>query len=125
MTFAFWMVLVAASMPYVFTILSKTYGKFGKGENQKPRVYLDALPDKCWQKRMDWAQKNSMEIFPIFAAAIIIGHLAEINQAHLDETAQLFIASRILYGICYYMDWARFRSFIWAVGIGSIVWIFV
>jgi uncharacterized MAPEG superfamily protein len=122
MTTAYWMVLVAAFMPYIFTTLSKTYKKL---DNEKPRIYLDAIPDNCWQKRMDWAQKNSMEIFPIFASAIIIGHLANVSQAHLDEAAQLFIASRILYGVCYYKNWSKLRTLIWFVGFASIVWIFV
>ncbi|ASK35510.1 MAPEG family protein [Alloalcanivorax mobilis] len=124
MTLAFWCVLVAFLLPYAFTMFAKFQGGFGPRENHNPREFLDTLAGA--RKRAHWAQQNSFEVTPAFAAAVIIAQIAHTApQNTLNGIAVAFVCSRILYGICYIGDWASARSLVWFFGIGCIIALFV
>lgn len=122
MTIAYWCVFIAAILPYVWTGLAKISKP--DYDNHQPRGFLSQL--KGWGQRANWAQTNSFEAFPAFAAAVIIANLiGNINPDTLDTLAMLFIVCRLLYGIFYIANKATLRSLIWLVGIGSWVSIFI
>lgn len=116
MTLAYWCVLIALFLPYLSTATAKsTGGDFGLRQNHDPRSFLAGLDG--WRKRAHNAQLNAFEVTPAFAAAVIIGHLAAgASQDTLDALAVAFIASRVLYFICYLVDWAALRSVAWFAG---------
>ncbi len=119
MTFAFWMILAAGILPY----LAVGYAKYDKSfDNHQPRKWLDK--QKGAKQRAFWAHQNSFEIFPLFAAAVIIAHVAEAPQTQIDMLAGAFIISRIAYIFAYVMDRATLRSIVWALGLGCIVGLF-
>jgi uncharacterized MAPEG superfamily protein len=108
MTVAYYCVLIAGLLPYVFTVLAKS----GKGfNNQAPREYLDKA--EGWRKRSHWVQVNSFEMFPLFGLSVIIAHLMHKPQGIIDNLSITFIALRIIYGICYLTNQATLRSIIW------------
>ena len=122
MTIAYWCVLAAGIIPYIWVITAKA-SKPGFNNN-KPRIFLDEL--EGWGQRANWAQANSFEAFPAFAAAVIIGSVvANVEQNTLDALALLFVICRLLHGIFYITDKATLRSIVWFVGISSWVSIFV
>lgn len=124
MTVAFWCVLIAILLPYLFTGFAKFQGGFGPRENHNPRDFLNTLEGS--RKRAHWAQQNSFEVTPGFIAAVIIAQLAHTApQATIDGIAVAFVVSRLLYGICYIGDWASARSLVWFFGIGCIIALFV
>jgi uncharacterized MAPEG superfamily protein len=124
MTLAYWMVLVAALLPYLGT----SYAKFADGgartyDNHAPRAQLDALPPQ--RRRAHWAQLNGFEAFPAFAAAVIIAHVAGAAQGRIDALAVVFIAARVLYTGFYIYDRPTARSLVWAVGLVCVIGLFV
>lgn len=121
MTIAYWCVLIAALLPFAFTGAAKFGG--GRYNNFKPRDWLDTL--EGWQKRAHWAQLNSFEAFPAFAAAVIIAHLAGAAQGTIDGLAVAFIVLRIIYGLCYIFDKAPLRTLVWTAAFGCVVALFV
>ena len=122
MTIAYWCVLAAAIIPYIWAITAKA-SKPGFNNN-KPRIFLNDL--EGWGQRANWAQANSFEAFPAFAAAIIIGSVvSNVEQNTLDALALLFVICRLLHGIFYITDKATLRSIVWFIGISSWVSIFV
>ena len=122
MTIAYWCVLAAAIIPYIWAITAKA-SKPGFNNN-KPRIFLNEL--KGWGQRANWAQANSFEAFPAFAAAVIIGSVvSNVEQNTLDALALLFVTCRLLHGIFYITDKATLRSIVWFIGISSWVSIFV
>lgn len=124
MTLAFWCVLVAFLLPFAFTGFAKFQGGFGLRENHNPREFLETLGGA--RKRAHWAQQNSFEINPAFAAAVIIAQLAQTApQGTIDGIAVAFVLSRLFYGICYIADWASARSLVWFFGMGCIIALFV
>lgn len=108
MSIALWCVLAAAFLPYPFTLAAKWSRRF---DNYRPREYLETT--QGWQKRAHWAQLNSFEAFPAFAAAVIVNRIVLGTSAMADCIALGFIACRIAYGLFYVADWALPRSIAW------------
>jgi uncharacterized MAPEG superfamily protein len=124
MTLAYWMLLVAIVLPYAFTGFAKFQGGFGPKENHNPREFLANLDGA--RKRAHWAQLNSFEVTPPFAAALIVAHqIGAAAQGTIDALAIAFVVSRVLYGICYIADWASVRSLVWFAGMIAIVALFI
>ncbi len=121
MTTAYWCVLVAALMPIVWAGVAKAGAK--GFDNARPRDYLARL--EGWRQRANWAQANSYESFPPFAAGVIIAHLAGAAQPTIDMLALGYVAARILYGIFYIADRAGMRSLAWVAGLACIISLFV
>ena len=120
MTLAYWMVLVAALLPYV----AVGFAKWRKGyDNHAPRVGYESLPPA--KQRAYWAHLNAFEAFAPFAAAVIIAHLAHAPQAVVDGLAVGFIAARAAHLVLYIKDLAALRSVAWAVGITCVIALFV
>lgn len=113
MTVAFWCLLAAIIMPYVFTLTAK-FGGEGRYDNRAPREYLAA--QRGLAQRADWAQRNSFEALPVFAAAVLSGAVSGVADQWLAALSLGFIAFRVVYGICYLRDWAGARSLFWSGG---------
>lgn len=120
MTIALWCVLVAAMLPYVAAVLAKRAPGF---DNHNPREWLAKQGGA--RARANAAQLNSFEVFPFFAAAVIVAHMLRGPQALVDLLALVFVVARILYIFLYVTDRATLRSLTWVVGFGATVVIFV
>ena len=84
----------------------------------------DVMADADWAGRL--RDLYAQEVLPGFAAAVIIAHLAATSpQGTIDGIAVAFVASRILFTVCYVADWASARTLVWAFGMGCIVALFV
>lgn len=125
MLFAYWCVLIAAFMPVAFVGYAKFVGrrKMGPRENAFPREWLEQCEGQ--QKRAYWAQLNSFEAFPPFAAGVIIAALAGAAPVAINALAVLFIVFRVIYGFCYIKDMASARSMVWTLGVLCVVGLFI
>lgn len=125
MTIAFWCVLVAGLLPLTATAVAKFTGdrKMGPKANHRPREWLEAL--EGYKKRAHWAQLNSFEAFPFFAAGVIVAQMAGAAQATVDQLAIAFVAIRLGYLVCYLADWATLRSLVWTAGYICTIALFV
>ena len=121
MTIAYWCVLFMIMLPYVFNQIAKR--GMPLDENRRPREYLEALDGPA--KRADWAHRNTLEVLPGFAAAVIIAHLCEADQDKMDVICVIYVALRIAYGIFYIFDRHVLRSLSWMASFACIVLLFV
>lgn len=121
MTIAFWCVLIAGFMPVTLALISKAGDR--RFDNRNPRVWYQTLTG--YRQRAAWAQANSFEIFPIFAAAVIISHIADAPQESMDLYAMVFIASRVAFAGFYLADRHLARSLAWTAGVICIIGLFV
>jgi uncharacterized MAPEG superfamily protein len=121
MTLAFWCVLVAGLLPYAGTLTAKIGGE--RFDNSNPRDWLGAQGG--FRRRANAAQLNGFEAFPLFAAGVVIAHLAGAPQPRIDTLAVVFVLARIAYMLCYLADLSTLRSLAWFVGIGSAVGLFI
>jgi uncharacterized MAPEG superfamily protein len=124
MTIAFWTILAAIALPWLMAALKKSpLAVSGKYSNRAPRTMQPKL--EGLSQRAHWAEQNSFEILPAFVAAVLVAHLAGAEQMLVDQLSIGFIVSRVLYSICYLMNWASLRSLVWMVGLLFIVGLFV
>lgn len=121
MTIAFWCILIAGVMPIAYAGIAKAGDK--SFNNRRPRDWYETVTG--YRKRAWWAQQNSLEAFPLFAAAVLVAHLAEAGQPLVDALAVAFIAFRLAYGICYLADVHLARSLMWLGGFICCMWLFV
>jgi len=120
MTTAYWMILVAGCLPYWSTVVSKWRRGY---DNSLPRAGVDRLPPL--QQRAYWAQLNGFEAFPLFAAAVIVAHLAHATQAWVDGLAVGFVVLRVCYTLAYIGDRPLLRSSFWFAGFSFVIALFV
>lgn len=119
MTIALWMVLAAATLPYLFVVIAKA----GPGyDNRAPREYLARTT--AWRQRSNWAHLNGFEAFPLFAAAVIIAHMLIGPSILADRLAVGFVLARLLHGLFYIMNLASLRSAAWAIGFLFVIGLF-
>ena len=86
MTFAYWMLIAAAMLPYLTIALAKSAGGI---DNRAPRSSLESLSG--WRQRADWAHRNHFEAFPAFAAAVFVAELTHAPQSRIDQLAGIFV----------------------------------
>ena len=121
MTVAFWCVLVAGLLPYAATLTAKI-GAPGF-DNRNPRDWLSQQDG--FRRRANSAQLNSFEAFPLFAAAVIVAHIAGAPQGRVDLFAVIFVLARLFYTAFYVADLSTLRSLAWFAGLGSAIAIFL
>ena len=119
MTVAFWAILVSCFIPIVCTGLAKSSGDF---DNANPRSWLDRQTG--WRRRADWAQRNHYEVFPPFAAAVLVASVAHAPQGWADALAVAFVLIRIGYSAAYILDRPSLRSLLWSLGLACVLGLF-
>ncbi|MGA2088634.1 MAG: MAPEG family protein [Stellaceae bacterium] len=120
MTFAYWMILVAALLPYATVRLARNGVRI---DNRAPRPSAEKL--KGWRKRADWAHRNHFEAFAPFAAAVIVAELAHAPQNRIDLLAGAFILLRLAFTALYIADKPAGRSVVFGLGLLCVVALFV
>lgn len=121
MTTALYCVFIAGVLPYLATVVAKI-GAFDLKDNHNPREVLEKQTGV--RKRAHWAQQNSFEAFPFFAAAVLVAHLRQADQALTDTVALVFVAARVAYLGCYLADQAILRSAVWFLGMAAAAALF-
>ncbi len=121
MTFAIWMILAAALLPYLTVGIAKA--KAGNYDNALPRDWSERLTGS--QRRAEWAHRNHFEAFPPFAAAVILAILTNVPAGRLDLLAGVFVLCRVLYTAAYIANAPSLRSLLWFGGIVCVIALFV
>ena len=125
MTTPFWCLFIAMLLPYVLSTLGGYYRRkqFGSLDNKNPRAQEAALEGVG--ARIHAAQQNAWEALPVFAAAVIVAHLAGADPERSSQAAIAFIAARVLHPVVYAANLDILRSGIFLVGLGSCIWMFM
>ena len=110
MATAYWCILIAALLPYVWITVAKASGE--RYDNRDPRGWL-ARQQSPRTLRGNAAQLNAFEAFPAFAAAVLMAQLAGVDPARIGLLAISFVVFRVLHGLFYLMGQHRMRSLAW------------
>jgi len=111
---AYWCVLIAALLPYAWTVTAKASGR-GKFDNNDPRGWLAHQTGRS--VRANAALMNAFEAFPAFAAGVVLAQLAGVEPRLIAVLAVVFVIARVLHGIFYVTDRANLRSASWLIGL--------
>ena len=118
MTTAYWCILAAALLPYLWTMVAKTSGQ--RYDNRDPRSWL-ARQDNPRVVRANAAQLNAFEAFAPFAASVLMAQFAGVDPARIALLALAFVGLRVLHGVFYLAGIAALRSLVWAGGFGCVI----
>jgi uncharacterized MAPEG superfamily protein len=121
MTTAYWCVLIAGLLPYFTVAVAKRQG-IKSYDNKNPREWIQKQDDL--KRRTYAAHLNGFEVFPLFAAGVIVAHLTHATQSTIDILAISFIAIRVVYVWCYMSDRSSLRSLVWFFGLGVTIALF-
>lgn len=111
------LLIVISKMP-VAMAMAKSEGGY---DNRYPRDQQAALTG--FGKRALAAHQNSLEAFPLFGVGVVLALWAQANLATTSYLCTAFIAARVAYLICYWMDIHMLRSTVWSVGFIASVWL--
>ncbi len=119
---AYWCVLIAALMPYLWITIAKAGGR--RYDNRDPRGWM-AAQDNTRSIRGNAAQLNAFEAFAPFAAGVIIAQLAGVPADRIALLAIAFVVLRILHGVFYLTNVHALRSLVWFGGLICVVTLLV
>jgi len=112
MSTAYWCVLIAAVLPYVWVAVTKARPGYN---NRNPRAWV-AKSDNYLVQRANAAHLNAFENFAPFAAGVILAQLAGVDAATVNPLAIAFVVFRVLHGLLYVGDQPLLRSLSWLGG---------
>ena len=122
MAIAYWCVLAAAVLPYVWTVIAKAGGN--AYDNRDPRGWLSRQTNPR-SIRANAAQLNAFEAFAPFAAGVVLAQLAGLPDLRINLLAVAFVVFRVLHGVFYLANKPRLRSLVWALGFACVLTLLV
>lgn len=99
-------------------------GETGIGYNAGPRD-APAPPPRKLTGRLMRAQSNLFETLPVFAAAILIAHVAGREGVMTHWGALIYIVARVIYLPLYAAGVPFLRSLVWAVSFIGIILVLI
>lgn len=118
MLIAYSCILIAACLPYFWTVVAKT-GVPGYN-NKDPRGWI-AKQDSYRVRNAYHAHLNAFEAFPAFAVAVLMAQFAQVDTQHIAWLSVAFIGFRTLHGIFYITALQALRSVAWLGGFACVV----
>ena len=107
--------IVGAAVLIYLPFLVVGYARMQIGYDiRAPRAMFDKLP--AYGQRATWAHQNSLEAFPIFAAAALMAYVTGVDSFLAEGAAIAFLGVRILYSIFYIADIPLARSLMFGIG---------
>ena len=122
MTTAYWCILIAALLPYLWVTVAKGAG--ARYDNRDPRGW-QARQDNPRSHRANAAQLNAFEAFAPFAASVLMAQAADVDPAQIARLAIAFVVLRVLHGLFYVAGIHALRSLAWGGGFAGVVWLMV
>lgn len=113
MAIAYWCIVAAAVLPYVWIVVAKSGAP--DYNNKDPRSWL-ARQDSYRVRNANAAHLNAFEAFPAFAAGVLMAQFAGVEPQRIGWLAMAFVGLRILHGLCYLGGIHRLRSLVWLGG---------
>lgn len=117
MSLPFWCVFFAALLIYIARIpVGKAMKEEGGGyDNHNPRAQQARLTG--FGARALAAHLNSIEMFPLFLAGVLMAHTTDTRGWLVDGLALTFIAARLVFLFCYWRDLSTPRSLAWFISL--------
>ena len=116
MSIPFWCVFISALLIYVARIpVARAMNDQGGYDNHLPRQQQAQLTG--FGARALAAHQNCFEAFILFAVGVLMAHTTQTAGWLIDLLAIIFLITRVIYLLCYWVDLAWQRSLVWFVGL--------
>lgn len=118
MSLAYWCVLIAAVLPYVWVAVAKVSGQ--RYDNRDPRGW-QARQDDPRSKAASAAHLNAFEAFAPFAAGVLGAQMTGVATDWIVILSLVFILMRVLHGVFYIARKPLLRSLVWLAGFACVL----
>lgn len=118
MATAYWCILIAALLPYVWIAVAKTGAP--AYDNGDPRRWL-ARQDSRRVRHANAAHLNAFEAFPAFAAGVLMAQWAGVEPRRIGLLAIGSVGLRVLHGLFYLTSLHWLRSLAWLGGLACVL----
>ncbi len=118
MAIAYWCILIAALLPYLWVFVAKGSGE--RYNNRDPRDW-QAKQTNPRSHRAHAAHLNGFESFPAFVAGVLMAQGAGVDTGTINLLAVVFLIARVLHGVFYIANAQALRSLVWLVGFSSAI----
>ncbi|APV41458.1 hypothetical protein PFAS1_19615 [Pseudomonas frederiksbergensis] len=116
MSIPFWCVFISALLIFVAKIpVAKAMNDLGGYDNHLPRQQQAQLTG--FGARALAAHQNCFEAFILFAVGVLMAYTTQTAGWLIDLLAIIFVITRIIYLLCYWVDLAWQRSLVWGIGL--------
>lgn len=117
MSIPFWCLFITALLIYIakIPVAKAMNAEAGGYDNRHPRAQQAGL--KGLGARALAAHLNTLEIFPLFAAGVLMAHVTQMFGSWVDALAVLFVIARVLYLVFYWQNLHWQRSLVWVVSL--------
>lgn len=119
---AYWCILIAVILPYVWTTVAKSAGE--RYNNKDPRGWV-ARQENPRTRYANGAQLNSFESNPVFIGSVLMAQFAGIAESTIAICAIIYVIARVLHGVFYITAQHALRSLVWFVAMGSVFYLIV
>ena len=122
MTIAEWC-LLGAVLLYLLTVAPVKALRAREFNNSRPRdpaFYTGKLSERALG-----AHLNGLEVFPFFAAAVVLAEMRHAPQPLVDELAVTFLILRFAYVLAYLADRPTTRTILWNLGFLANLAVFI
>jgi len=109
------------ALVHVFAAIRVKTAQYGTKWNMGPRDEALDPPAKPIVGRLDRAQRNFFETFPLFAAAALIVAVAHLNSKWTAIGAIVWLAARVVYLPLYALGIPVLRSIAWIAALVGIL----
>ena len=97
----------------------------GPGYTTSPRDRDPSRPMRNVTARMLRAYDNNVQMFPFFAAAVLLIDVTDQVTTLTLGAAWVYLAARALYIPAYALGWQPWRSYIWLVAMAAVAILFI
>ncbi len=122
MATAYWCLLLAAVLPYVWIAVAKSAAP--AYNNKDPRGWL-ARQDSARVRNANAAHLNAFEAFPAFAAGVLMAQFAGVDPQRIALLAVGFSVLRVLHGLFYLTGVHLLRTLAWLGGFVCVLGLMV
>lgn len=106
--------IIAALLPYLAKApVAIAMNKLDGYDNRHPRAQQSKLTG--FGARALAAHQNSFESLLIFTIALVVVFASNTITATTETLAIIYLIARVLYCVCYYVNWHVLRSSVWLV----------
>lgn len=122
MTAELWTLLASVALGFVHIVAASHAASLQRGYKWTAGARDEALPPLAGVAgRLDRASRNFLETFPLFAAVVLIVHIADERSSLSIWGAQLYFWSRVAYLPLYVAGVWLVRSLVWNLAFAGIV----
>lgn len=122
MTIDLWMLVAAVGLQWVLILAAAGPNMFAKGivwaASARDEDVKADLPK--WHPRVERASRNMQENLPLFAALVLVVHVAGEHDAMSALGAEIFVGARVAHALTYAAGIPWVRTLSWAISIAGM-----